>query len=422
MTKTTILLVLLASLLVFSDRGHTAGSLASGQFADGTKAFEAGDYLQALSQFQAARDSGMTGPAIHYNIAVCHYKLAEYRQAEAVFRQIAHDYPAMRELAQYNAGLALERQGREVEAQSLFMLAQQNATNDRLARLAAAKVARTEESRRAGAPGWLTLFDFTVGHDDNVALLDEAAMPVGQPADSPFTEITAYATGPLRKATGMRLDASGYFARYADADEFDQNVIRIAGIYQWRADAWRMEGGPFVSRSTLGGRAFDERLGVGLTLRRAIARDYTFGARVARDEIDSGENQYRYVTGSRNQLQFTVDRRTAANRLILGLDLESNDREDASVSPTRRRLWLRHQYVLNGLWTTDLFASYRASSYHELAPSRDEDLIEASAGLSRRLGSDWEFNARYIWAKNDSSVEPFAYERNRLGMGVSKGF
>jgi hypothetical protein len=42
--------------------------------------------------------------------------------------------------------------------------------------------------------------------------------------------------------------------------------------------------------------------------------------------------------------------------------------------------------------------------------------------LTRRLGSEWELNARYLWADNDSSAELFTYDRNRLGLGISKGF
>jgi tetratricopeptide (TPR) repeat protein len=421
MMKALVLVVLGASLLTFSARGQTAGSLASERFAAGTQAFEARDYSRALSQFQAALDAGMTGPAVQYNIAVCHYKLEEYRQAEATFREIARDYPAMRELAQYNAGLALERQGRDADAQTFFQLAQQNAADDRLVRLAAAKAARSEQSQQV-APTWLTLFDFNVGHDSNVALLDESLLSVGQSADSPSTEIMAYAAGPLRAGSGMRLEASGYLVRYADAGEFDQDGIRLAGMYQWRTDAWRIDAGPFLYHSTLNGQGLDERFGVGLSLRRAITRDYTLGVRVTVEEIDSGADQYRYIAGSRNQVQFTIDRSGTAGRLTLGLVLESNDRHDPSMSPTRRRLWVRHNYVLNDFWTTDLSASFRASSYDELDPQRDEDLIEVTAALMRHLGRNWAFNVRYAWAKNDASVEPFEYDRSRLGIGLSKGF
>ena len=93
---------------------------ASALFADGERAFAAGDYHEALQSFTAAREAGSAGPSTHYNIGVCQYRLRDYDAAEATFAALAAEFPAFRELAEYNRGLALRAQGDPAEARVAF--------------------------------------------------------------------------------------------------------------------------------------------------------------------------------------------------------------------------------------------------------------------------------------------------------------
>ena len=96
---------LACALLLLAHAAH--GQDASALFAAGERAFAAGDYAAALQSFEAARAAGSTGPSSFYNIGVCQYRLGDFEAAEATFATLAAEFPALRELAEYNRGLAL---------------------------------------------------------------------------------------------------------------------------------------------------------------------------------------------------------------------------------------------------------------------------------------------------------------------------
>jgi tetratricopeptide (TPR) repeat protein len=420
MNKTISITILLWATLALSVPEVTAQE-TSQSFAAGSTAFGEGDYLRALAHFQAARDAGMSGPAVHYNIGVSHYKLGNYREAEAAFRRVATDYPAMRALAQYNLGLALRKQGRESEAQSFFRQARQNSTDETLSRLADAMLTAGEPVVTRRPPTWVSLVDVKLGHDDNVALRDEASLPAGQSVDSAFTELVAVVTGPV-SASRFHVDASAYSVRYGDAGEFDQNALHLRGAYRRTGDRWSMEAGPHFAYSTLDGDGFEKRFGVGLGVKRDLSTNLSVGIRVVHDEIDDGDARFAFVEGSRELLGVTLDRRGESYRLTFGYDLESNDREDPSVSPDRDRLWMRYRHAMNAHWATDIQVSYRSSAYDELEVTRDEDLTDLSLGLVRNLARRWQISMNYRWSENDSNVDAFSYTRNRFGLGLTRTF
>jgi tetratricopeptide (TPR) repeat protein len=65
------------------------------EWESGSAAFATGNYADALSYFELARDGGLDSPAVHYNIAVCQYSLNEYEAARETFQLIARRFPSM---------------------------------------------------------------------------------------------------------------------------------------------------------------------------------------------------------------------------------------------------------------------------------------------------------------------------------------
>jgi tetratricopeptide (TPR) repeat protein len=178
-------LVIFAALALAQTAGAAAESAASERFAAASRAFAEQDYRRALADFQAALDLGHEGPAVHYNLAVCYYRLGEYVRAEQAFRELAREFPEMRDLAEYNLGLALTRQGREAEARGAFEQAR-NGNDERVAALAAAMLERLTAAEVAPrAESWMRLIDLRAGYDDNVALIDAASVPAGRSTESP---------------------------------------------------------------------------------------------------------------------------------------------------------------------------------------------------------------------------------------------
>jgi hypothetical protein len=366
----------------------------------------------------------MPGPAVHYNIASCHYRLGDYQQAERAFRLVADRYPGMRTLAEYNLGLVFLRQNRVSEARRLFGAVRQQSTDPKLRSLAYRAMRRLDPSPSPVEPSvrWVGLLDFNVGHDDNVALIDDASLAANQSVDSPFTELVAVVSGPVSTAPGFRIDGSFYSVRYDDADGFDQNAARVGGVYHWRAGAWRLEAGPHFNYSTLNGDGFEQRVGAGLTLGRRLSATTVLSLRLVHDEVDGAESQFSFLEGSREQLGVTWDKYGTVGRLTLAYQLEINNRESASVAPTRNRLSVRYRYAMSSNWETDVLVAYRSSHYDDLMVTRDEDRTELSFGLVRRLRRGWQINGTYRWFDNDSNVDPYSYTRSRAVLGLTKNF
>jgi hypothetical protein len=395
------------------------GADASALFADGERAFAAGDYREALRQFTAAREAGSTGPSSYYNIGVCQYLLRDYDAAERTFATLAGAFPALRELAEYNRGLALRAGGNLDAARRAFERARAS-PDDKVAALANAQLGELGGQATSVASRWQGYLSGALGYDDNVALVDELLLPSGQASSSEFTDLV----GVLSKNLGagrLRFDASGYLVRYTDTDEFDQSALRLALASERRLGAWTLAVGPTLGRSTLDGDGFEELLGVDLRLRRGFGSDVAFDARIVYDDVDAGDARFAYLAGSRRQLRLALQH-AGSGRTRVGYDLERNDRADPGVSASRQRWSLSYLRPLSGAWTTTMGLAHRKSRYSQATVPREERLLEVSFGARRELEIDWTVSADYRWSDNDSTVEAFSYDGQRVSVGMSRSF
>jgi tetratricopeptide (TPR) repeat protein len=392
---------------------------AAAAFDAGRRAFEAGDYREALTQFERARAEGLRGPALAYDIGVSAYKLGDYARAETVFRDIAARYPRMRSLARYNLGLALLKQGRDEAAATAFDLAR--AGNDpRVAALADAALRRLGRRPTVSPPReWVKLVDFDAGQDDNVVLRDEASLPPSESTGSAFADLFAFLGGPLGAAGRFRVDASGYFVRYSSAAEFNQSAVRIVAAYRWHRAEWRALVGPSYGYSTLGGKAFEQSLGASLDLRRRLGGPYTLAIELRHDRIDAPSSSFDFVAGTRERIQLSIERLGAGGRLAASYGIETNDRADAGVSPDRGKLRVEYRYRPRSAWSLGIALAYRDSRY---PTGTTEALLEASMDASRDFAAGWRLKAQYLRGNNDSNVAALVYRRNRISIGASKLF
>jgi tetratricopeptide (TPR) repeat protein len=393
---------------------------ASEHFAAGSRAFEQGDFAQALADFKAAIESGQQGPAVHYNAAVCYFKLGDYRSAENAFKDLAQRFPAMQDLAEYNLGLALTEQGRRIEARDAFERVRAG-SDAQVAALAATMLERLTAASVAPPPlPWTRLVDLRAGHDDNVALIDAASLPAGRTTDSSFAELFAYFSGPVGDRP-WRVDASAYVVTYPDASEFDQRVIYAGTAREWRAGDWFVDVGPGVSHATIDGNGFEQRVGVVMNARHTTG-NVMFAAQLAHDDIDDLEAQYAYVDGTLDQLALVVDSVVGSGRFIAAYYLERNDRADAGVSADRGRYVLRYRRLFNAAWITDFMYEYRKSDYTDLSPAREEKRWQLGVDLGRNVAPKWQVVMQYRFADNESNDAAYTYDRQRVSIGVSTIF
>jgi tetratricopeptide (TPR) repeat protein len=394
-----------------------AGADASTLFADGERAFAAGEYREALRLFSAARDAGSTGPSSYYNIGVCQHLLGDYVAAEITFAALAAEFPAFRELAEYNRGLALRARGDTAAASVAFNRAL-SSTDDKIVALASANLTEIG-AVPAAEPRWSGYFGTGFGYDDNVALVDELVLPSGD-ASSPLAEVLGVLTRDFG-ARPLRFDATGYAVSYPEVRDFDQTAVRLSFVAEQRLGAWTLVVGPTLGWSTFDGDGFEELVGADLRLRRSLGSQLLFEARALYDDSSAGSERFAYLEGSRRLLRVSLQH-TGRARVRGGYDYERDDRADPGVSPTRERWSLVYQRPLATAWSVDAAFAHRTSRYEQASVPREERLLELSFAVRREIARNWVLGAEYQWFDNDATVDPYTYEGQRIVLGVSRSF
>jgi hypothetical protein len=327
----------------------------------------------------------------------------------------------LRDLAEYNRGLALRAAGDLAGASTAFGRAGAG-TDEKVAALASAQLRELASPPlpTAAAPRLQAYFSGGIGYDDNVALVDELVLTAGQSSSSPLTELIGVLSRNFG-STPLRVDATGYWIRYADASEFDQSALRVALVTQRELGAWTISAGPALARTTLDGDGFEELISADLRLRRGFDSGLSFEVRAVYDDVGAGAEQFSYLDGSRSQLRLGLQH-TGNARFRVGYDLERNERADPGVSASRQRWSVTYQWRLPAAWSADTALVHRKSRYSEASVPRDERLLEWSFTANRDLPIGWTLNASYRWSDNDSNVDAFSYDGQRVALGLSRSF
>ena len=411
------------ALFLFLFLSNTVAIAESVEWQAGGAAFARGDYVAALTYFEEARQDGLSGPAIIYNIAVCQFKLAKYQDSELSFLRISRRYPKMRGLAEYNLGLIARRTGNSQAAIQHFINAHRFSPKNREIRILASRRIRELEPEIQRASPWTGAIGGRAGFDDNVALRDESVVVSATKTDSPFLDLFASVKGPYNGKNGIRVDASVYLTKYFDTSDFDQSEVYVGAIYDWRPGEWRLQGGVHFSIGALGGDIFDRKSGGNFLATRFLNNSATVSFAYIYDDIREEDVRFAGIAGSRQILMSRFYwHSNQGKRFLLRYRYESNDRLDANVSPKRVSLSADYRYQPDSGWGFELGASYRVSRFEDLSIQRNENLGSVNLGITRRIFDDWQLLLEYRYSKNDSSDSLFSYERNVILVGAVKTF
>ena len=388
----------------------------------GKQAFDRAEYNAALEYFESARDAGQPGPAVHYNIGVCQYKLARYHDSEATFSLIASQFPSMRGLAEYNLGLVDWKLDDASAAHLHFLSAYELSIDDeKLHTLSANMLIRTDVKVEPPAT-WIGSFGVRAGYDDNVALRDDLGLPVGTTAESPMADAFVSLLGPFREGSHLHLDAAVYTITYFDIHDFDQNALSLGAVYDWTIGAWRTEAGLFAGYGTLGGDGFDKTASGSIRFSRHLSRESQFSLRYRYDEIGAENPVFSGIEGSRQRLDARYRWSRQRQNLSLRYIYETNDRLDPSVSPDRHDIRFDFRYDLDGSLGYELGGQLRSSEYDRLAAGRSEDLFLAYVAITKDFRLNWQLQGRLQYSENDSSDSQFSYQRTVITLGLLKNF
>ena len=391
-------------------------------WANGTIAFQKGDYQSALQHFENAKQDGQDGPAVHYNVAVCNFKLGRYELSAAGFQLIADRYPRMRGLAEYNLGLVAQRRKDSEAAVDHFLDAYRFSPDDRKLRILASNRLRELEPELRTASKWTGALGMRAGFDDNVALRDETGLPSALTTASPVADLFASIKGPYNGKSGFRVLGSLYVIKNFDADEFDQSEFYGGVMYDWRPGEWRLQLGLHGSAGALGGDSFDRKAGGNFQAIRYLNRNSEFGLSYVYDDVQKANALFAGIAGSRQQLQARYRWYSGERRFALRYRQEENDRLDPQVSPQRKTLSADYGFRPDTGWGYEGSFKYRSSRFDAMAVPRDEDLLTVNVAVTRAIAQNWLLLIDYQYSNNDSSDPVFSYDRNVITVGAMKLF
>lgn len=389
-------------------RSHSAEALQ--QFDSGKQAFAAQDYVTALNAFEGAVAAGMTGPAVHFNIGVCAYKLGRWARADAAFREVARTRE-MAALARYNLGLVALGAGKSAEAQRWFAQVERETSDERLKSLATARLAQLP-----GPPerNWLAFGSLAAGYDDNVALISGGDVLGVSGTDDSFAELQVGGAAPL--VGNWRFDGGLVLLDYTDLDSFDQLSLNAGARYRMKIQDWAGEAALQVTYATLDGNGFENKRMLVLQATRPLPDDWRLRVRYRFSDIE-GLDGFDGLDGTRHELGVRGLWRRGSWDVTVNYRFDTSDHADEALSFDRHQLSVDAEYELYTDWTLQGSLAHERSSY-DLSENGTEERSEIALGLNRDFGSTWRAFVRYSYADNSADVPEFDYERNRISAGV----
>lgn len=397
-------------LLIGIGPAHARDDEAAQRFLLGRNSFEAQDYAGALEAFESAVAAGMSGPAVHFNIGVAAFRLDQYSRAETAFKKVART-PAMAALAHYNLGLVALRRGNSDDAARWFLLAEQEAGDERLRDLASARLAELPPPPERN---WLGYSAFGAGYDDNVALVSNSDVLGISGTEDSFAELQLALSAPL--ARPWRLDAGLALVDYQELDSFDQLGVHGGGYYRLGEGDWTNEVGLQLAYTTLDGEGFENRRTLSLQTSSEFRPDWRLRARYRFNDID-GLNDFRGLSGHRHEARLRTDWTPEPWELGIEYRFDVSDYDDEAMSVTRQQLGLDLQCLLPGEWAI-LFSATRRHSNYDVATNGSEDRTEFALAITKTLTTRWQIFLRHAYVDNDADFTEFRYSGNRISAGV----
>lgn len=393
-----------------------AGQTANKMFKRGTNAFAKGDYEQAAEFFKAAKRSGLNTIALHYNLGVTYFRLKRYREARQEFERLTAD-SGTAALAHYNLGRIALASGDQSKARNHFQITFRTATDKKLRRLAddrLRELAAVEKVRK-----WSGYFSLGAGYDDNVSLIADSQVLVGNAADE-FLEFFGSVTGQLSgtKVNGIQLKGTGYYQNYLDLDEFDFGNFRIGPELDRKLGQWNTSLAGFLDLAYIGGDLFEKILNMEMRGSRNIYSNLDLRLKYQLGLIDA-EFPYDSLSGNRHRMTAGLRSILSGVYTVLDYTLELNDRDDPDF-PTRHSIDFFAERDLTEVWSAGVNASYRYSDF-EISGRKDER-IWLGLRISRSIPKGFHVFGKYDRIRNDSNLVENEYTSNVFSIGLERFF
>ncbi len=395
-----------------------AGANSSTFFAQGQKAYNAGQRKEALRLFRKAEAQGMKKASLYYNIGVCSYSLKQYPEAKAAFQEVIVLSKDMAPLAHYNLGLIGMREGNRQEMIAGFETAIATSSDPKIRDMAAAALDENNVRQRAGATPYAGYFEISVGYDDNIELYSDL---LGSKGDGDwFTEVFAAGTMPINGGTfrrGTQLFGSMYYQKFADYDEYDLGTVAVGVQYLFDYNGWKIKPGVDYSYTIQDTKSYDQTPSFSIKGRHGFYWDTQIRLSYKISYIDILDSTYDATQGTRNKFRTEIIKKWQKTSVSLRYTLELNSRDSDDLSPTRNTVAVKVRHRFTDQFSGVASVAFRNSSYdNTVAYDRDEDRWKTTLRGIYKIDPIWTVVADYTYSDNEDNQ---AYARYNYTRSVS---
>jgi hypothetical protein len=340
------------------------------------------------------------------------------------------EHSGMSGAADYHLGLIAAQRGDRDEA-VLRLSAAAAGDSPELRRLAQTALGRLQDQRPARrfagyARGGL-------GFDSNRNQVSESLRIEGPQPESGYADVYGSVIQRLAGPGRTDLRANLFVRDYAVDDALDQAAILLGLRNAWPIRTWTLALGADLEAAMLGGHGLYEVLSLNIEAARRFGSS-TLRLRYRPSVIDAGST-YDYLDGQRHQIELSQNIALGASTLLIGYEVELNDRRDLesgdqffSQSPLRQGPFLRFTRELMENLSLDVTAAYRHSRYPDanvfeqggslVTERRDESLTHVGAVLRLALDPAWALRLDYRRSDNRSTLEQYDYVREVVSLNV----
>lgn len=395
--------------------GRAIASDAQSVFAEGTAAFQAGDFARALQLYEQSVALGMQGPAVQFNVGVAAYRSGHYARAEQAFHEVAQT-PAMAQIAYYNLGLVALKREDDKAARGWFERAARESTDERVTALARQRLGEIPQSR-AGSP-WSYYARAGLGYDDNVALRSESVETPGTGQDDAFAEV--FASGSYSFLPLWRVDGAAGLMRYSDLDEFDQSVLSFGVAREMPLDDWNLEMGGYATQLTLGGDVYERSAAAAAQASHEFTGYGTLRGQLRLSSVD-GVGDFVGLSGTRSEFAVQYEWNWRELDFIAHTRAEHDRCDDDFFALRWWQVGAKANWAATPLWSFSADVRIRAIRHPavpDIRAAREDRRQSYRLEATRLLVKHVQLWIRAEHERNVSPDELFDYTRNWIAASV----
>ncbi|WP_339673295.1 hypothetical protein [Dasania marina] len=425
---------------------------ASDDYRSGINAFKTKDYSQAIQFFLSAKNTAEkegTSTAnlsekLDYNLGSSYYKAQRYSESASHFNRLTNSsqWSAM---AHYNLGLIAEKTHQPSQAAQHFTLAYQNASSEKIKKLAALKL-QQQETLNTSYQAWRGIISAAVGHDSNIALFPDNNTHKQQ-SDN-YLEAWASAENYLRGNynNGLHINISAFKRHYMDNSDYNFTGFDLAISREKQHTTWHSSSTLTTAAYFTDGNISSKIIALAFEAERPY-RDINLHLD-NQTQYTLGQSSYDYITGWSNETAAFLSYDSSYNSnyknkkysIKTGYQLTVNNRKDLpieddfySYSPTQHDYFLHINYRINPQLWLQLESQYSVSHYNDSNKIVDSDgnthsekrrdkKISHLVRASYSHGKQWLSFVEYSNNNKRSNMDYYAYHRWQLSIGIEKTF